>query len=305
MNATTCKLCRTLWTLAQRFLLTSLLCSPGLHANAYVLSDDTGVAVTFTAPPRRIISLLPSISESVCALGKCALLVGVDRDSDFPAQLADVPKVGAGLDPNLEAIVALHPDFIMMSVSTRARQRLESLGIKTFAFASQNYADIKSMLERVGVIIDEPSAPQLWGDLEREITTIATKIPPTAKDMRIYVEVFPGPYAAGAGSYIGETLTKLGVQNIIPLSLGPFPKINPEFVVKADPDLIIIASGSATELSQRPGWQKLRALEHHRICALTPAQSKLLSIPGPRVALAANIIARCITEHGLSAGTPP
>ena len=76
---------------------------------------------------------------------------------------------------------------------------------------------------------------------------------PRAKNTRVYFEVNSAPYAAGEVSFIGETLTRLGVRNIVPASLGPFPKLNPEFVVRADPDLIMVGERSAQGLEQRPG----------------------------------------------------
>ena len=79
-------------------------------AHAYQVTDDRGVSVSFAQPPRRIVSLLPSLTETVCALGQCDRLVGVDRYSNYPDRVKKLPQVGGGLDPNIEAIVALKPD---------------------------------------------------------------------------------------------------------------------------------------------------------------------------------------------------
>ena len=86
--------------------------------------DDKGRTVTLPQPPQRIVSLLPSLTETVCALGACERLVGVDRYSNWPAQVAQLPVVGGGLDPNIEAIVALRPDVVLMATSSRAQARL-------------------------------------------------------------------------------------------------------------------------------------------------------------------------------------
>ena len=96
---------------------------------ALQVTDDRGVAVTLARPPQRIVSLLPSLTESVCALGACARLVGVDRYSNDPASVQALPKVGGGLDPNIEAIVALRPEVVLLATSSRAASRLESLGL--------------------------------------------------------------------------------------------------------------------------------------------------------------------------------
>ncbi len=90
---------------------------------APTLLDDRGAAVAVLPVPQRIVSLLPSLTESVCALGQCAKLVGVDRYSDYPASVRSLPMVGGGLDPNIEAIVALSPDLVLVASSAPGTER--------------------------------------------------------------------------------------------------------------------------------------------------------------------------------------
>lgn len=85
-------------------------------------------------------------------------------------------------------------------------------------------------------------------------------------------------------SFIGETLTRLGVKNIIPAKLGPFPKLNPEFIVRANPDVIMIGQRSVDSMGQRPGWAGMRAIRDNRLCVFTSEQSDVLVRPGPRMA---------------------
>ena len=87
------------------------------------LTDDRGRSIALAQPPRRIVSLLPSLTESVCALGQCARLVGVDRYSNWPDSIASLPRVGGGLDPSIEAVVALRPDVVLMATSSRSAAR--------------------------------------------------------------------------------------------------------------------------------------------------------------------------------------
>jgi iron complex transport system substrate-binding protein len=104
-----------------------------LPAHALQITDDRGVTVTFAQSPQRIVSVLPSLTEGVCALEQCHRLVGVDRYSNHPASVRSLPVVGGALDPNIEAIVALRPDVVLLAVSARVSERLESLGIKVLA----------------------------------------------------------------------------------------------------------------------------------------------------------------------------
>ena len=104
------------------------------------------------------------------------------------------------------------------------------------------------------------------------------------------------PYAAGTASFIGETLARLGAQNVVPAALGPFPKLNPEFVVRANPDLIMVGDRNALNMAQRPGWAGIRAIREKRVCAFTPEQSDTLVRPGPRMAEAARTMAACLQD---------
>ncbi|MDZ4076292.1 MAG: helical backbone metal receptor, partial [Hylemonella sp.] len=116
------------------WLLSCLLLLAGPMAGAVQLTDDRGEPVTLARPPQRIVSLLPSLTETVCALGECQRLVGRDRYSNHPASVRPLPQVGGGLDPSIEAIVALKPDLVLLATSSRAAQRLQSLGLTVAAF---------------------------------------------------------------------------------------------------------------------------------------------------------------------------
>ena len=94
-------------------------------AQAVVLRDDRQVEVTMAQPPQRIVSLLPSLTETVCALGQCQKLVGVDRYSNWPDSIAKLPCMGGGIDPNIESVVAAKPDLILMATSARGLSVLQ------------------------------------------------------------------------------------------------------------------------------------------------------------------------------------
>ena len=111
--------------------------------------DDRGRPVVMAQPPQRIVSLLPSLTETVCALGACDKLVGVDRYSNWPKTLqTTLPVLGGGLDPNVEAIVALKPDVVLLSNSSRVVERLEALGLRTVALEPRTQADVYRVLHR-------------------------------------------------------------------------------------------------------------------------------------------------------------
>ena len=261
---------------------------------ALTVTDDRGVALSFERPPQRVVSLLPSLTETVCALDQCQRLVGVDRYSNFPSQVKRLPKLGGGLDPSVEAVVALRPDVVLMAKSSRAVDQLEGLGLKVMALEPQNSADVQRLLMRFGQLFEVPDASRVWRGIDTSVLAAVASVPVNAKGFRVYFEVGSGPYAAGESSFIGETLTRLGVKNIVTAELGPFPKLNPEFVVRANPDLIMVGQSSIEAMRQRPGWSSIRALREQRVCVFNPEQIDVLSRPGPRMAEAARIMADCL-----------
>ncbi len=275
-------------------LLLFLLMVGTARAQAVQITDDRGRTVALARPPQRIVSLLPSLAETVCALDACERLVGVDRYTNWPESVRKLPQVGGGLDPNIEAIVALRPDVVLMATSSRAADRLAALGIPVVALEPKTHADVQRVLGKLGQLLAVPDAQRVWRRIDAAVQAAAQSLPPTARGQRVYFEVSPGPFGAGEGSFIGETLTRLGARNILPASLGPFPKLNPEFIVRADPDRIMVGARSADSLLARPGWAPMRALRQGRLCRFSAEESDILIRPGPRMAEAARLMAGCL-----------
>ena len=268
-------------------------------AQALQVTDDRGVTVTLAQPPQRIVSMLPSLTESVCAMYQCQRLVAVDRYSNYPEMVQRLPKMGGGMDPNIEAIVAARPDVVLVSSSSRSATRLEALGLKVVALETKSHADVRRVLHTLGILFgvpDDVGATRLWRVIDSSLSAAAQSLSPQAKNTRVYFEVSRGPYAAGESSFIGETLKRLGVKNVVPAALGPFPKLNPEFVVRANPDLIMIGNRSMQAMVPYPGWNSIKAVKTQRICVFNAADSDVVVRPGPRMAEAARIMAKCLED---------
>ncbi len=281
-------------------LTTSLvLATATLPAVAMDITDARGRTQSFPKPPDRIVSLLPSLTETVCALDQCHRLVGVDRYSNWPEAVQRLPQVGGGIDPNIEAIVALKPDVVLLAASSRASDRLEALGIKVVALEPKTHADVRRVLATMGQLLGVPAAQgadRVWRVIDAGVQAATQSLPARAQNVRVYFEVSRGPYAAGESSFIGETLTRLGVRNVVPAALGPFPRLNPEFVVRARPQIILIGNRSMQQAVFYPGWDSLPAVRDNRICAFGPGEADVVVRPGPRMAEAARIMARCIAD---------
>ena len=260
------------------------------------VTDDRGVAVVFDKPPQRVVSLLPSLTESVCALGKCGALVGIDRFSNWPKSIQGLPKLGGMGDVNIERIVQLKPDVVLLEKASPVIARLNGLGIRAFALDIKSMSDEERALQKLDVVFGTSESARVWNQIQKEIMRANKQLSLLQKNIRVYFEVNPAPFAAGRTSFIGEILSHLDLINIIPESLGSFPKINPEFVVQAKPEVILLSDSTTVDIQKRPGWSSVPAVSNNRICVFTSEQNDILVRPGPRMGEAALIISQCVQE---------
>lgn len=260
-----------------------------------VVRDERGVAVRLAAPPQRVVSLLPSLTETVCALGYCERLVGTDRHSSWPASMSALPKLGGMDDTQVERLVALRPDVVLAARSTRAVERLESLGLTVVVLEPRSQAEAKRTVATLATLMGRPEqGAVLWARIDQQVQRAAARVPVALRGQKVYFEVDSAPYAAGSNSFLGELLTQLGLGNIVPPALGPFPKLNPEFIVKAQPDLVMAVERNLRDMPRRPGWATLKALQTGRTCAFEATHYEMLVRPGPRLGDAAELLADCL-----------
>jgi iron complex transport system substrate-binding protein len=278
-------------------LVATCVASPALATQPIVLSDATHRELRLDAPPERIVSLLPSLTESVCELGECARLVATDRYSNWPESVRALPKAGGLEDVQVEQIVRARPDIVLLVHAPRVLDRLQGLGITTFEFDAQSYADIARNISTLGLMLGIPErARTLNAQIEQSVTTVAaaTRGRLAGRAPLVYYEVDNGPYGAGPESFIGEELTRLGARNVLTPELGAFPKLNPEYVVRANPDVILISPAEASNLARRPGWSQIRAVREHRICSFPSEVRDAIVRPGPRIATGLQALADCL-----------
>ena len=284
-----------------RWVLVSAIGFVWTTAQAIVVKDDRQIDVVIVKPPQRIVSLLPSLTETVCALGQCKKLVGVDRYSSWPESVNKLPRMGGGIDPSIESVVAAKPDLVLMGTSARGAERLADLGVTVLALEPRTHADVQRTMLTLGKALDVPEKDivAVWSAIQSSLEAAARSVPIEAKGKRVYFEVSPAPYGASESSFIGETLLRLGMQNILPGSLGPFPKINPEFVVRAQPDIIMAGDSNFAAMASRPGWKNMNAMRMQQVCHFKKEDANILARPGPRLAEAAQLMAQCLIEKSV------
>ena len=275
----------------------ALTAVPATAAAPLLLRDDLQRDVAIEAIPQRVITMMPSLTETVCALGACDRLVATDRYSNWPSAVRALPKAGGLDDPSIELIVSLKPDIVLISGSQRITGRLRELGIVSFALNTQSYADALHAVTAIGQILGlADKAGPLNAAIERDVREIGERalarrhgVLPT-----VYFEVDRTPYAAGPSSFIGELLTRLGTRNIVEADLGAFPRLNPEYVVRRDPDVIFVEKADSDALSNRPGWDRIRAVREHRLCAIAPESADTIVRAGPRIAEGMRAMDECL-----------
>ncbi|MEO7854121.1 MAG: helical backbone metal receptor [Rubrivivax sp.] len=271
---------------------------------SFSVTDDRGVRVSFEQPPARIVTLLPSLTETVCELGACDRLVGTDRFSNWPQSVQALPRLGGLEDAQVERLYALKPDVVLAAKSARVLDRLEALGLKVLALESQSLSDMRRTVGVVAQVLGRPEAgTALLARIESRTRRAAARIPAGWRGARVYFEVSSTPHAAGESSFIGELLARLGLANAVPTALGPFPKLNPEYVVRARPELMMASRNNLAGMLERPGWNTIPALRAGHSCGFDEARYEVLIRPGPRLAEAAEILADCVA--GLPAPASP
>ncbi|ADR35853.1 periplasmic binding protein [Oceanithermus profundus DSM 14977] len=280
------------------FLL-ALLASLAL-ATSYplVVTDDLGRTVTIPAEPQRIVVMLPSATETLCAVGACDRIVATDDYSNWPPEVADKPKAGGLYNPNVELIASFEPDLVVTSKYGKLTEALEQLGLTVYAVNTQTFEDIFRTARTLGELVNrEAEAEALVARINREVYALESQAAKAADRPTVYYEIDATPYTVGPGSFIGVLIAKARGVNVIPAELGLFPKISPELVVEKNPEVIVLGDApygvTAAKIAERPGWAAVQAVKDGRVCELTKEQTDVVHRPGPRVAEGLRVLIDC------------
>jgi iron complex transport system substrate-binding protein len=260
------------------------------------IQDIAGRRVTIPKRPERIVSLAPSNTETLFALGLGDRVTGVDQNSDYPPAARDKPKIGTFSQPTIEAVVGLAPDLVLAAnIHVRAAvPALESSGLVVVVL---NPADLPAVLDSitlVGQLTDSAdAASNLRGELAGRIATVEARLRGVATRPRVYVEITPKFVAAGPTSFIGDLVMRAGGSNIADDRGTQYPTLSAEAIVARDPEVIVLTDigGEVTvaSVSARPGWAGLGAVRTGRVVAIDP---NVANRAGPRVVDALEQLAR-------------
>jgi iron complex transport system substrate-binding protein len=261
------------------------------HANrsaaAITVVDDNHTTLTLTAPPRRIISLAPSVTEILFALGLGDRVVGVSSYSNYPKQATHLPIIIDFEAPSIEKIVALRPDLIVSAniVPTAAVNKLRALHLSVLQTNPLNLAGILSDIQLVGKVAGIPAtAASLVAGLQKRINAVEAKVRLAKTHPTVYYELDTTFYTVGHGSFVDSLITMAGGTNVAGTIMTPYPQLSGEKLLVANPQYILLGDASygvtAAKVAARPGWQAVAAVQQHHVIAFN---DDLASRPGPRI----------------------
>ncbi len=260
--------------------------------------DEAGRAVRVPILPLRIVSLAPSLTETVYALGLQDRLVGDTDYCDYPVEAQKKPKVGGGINPNLEVIASLHPDLVLVVKSFNRLETvraLETLGIPSYSTDPHTVDEIVSSTEKLANVLGVPDVGKsLATDLHQRLTTLHEKLAPLPQTRVLFVVWTEPLVSIGKGTFIADALRKAGADSIVD-SDHDWPQMNLEEVVHLQPDYLVFAASHSDAgahdfdtLSAKPGWTLLEAVQNRRFAVISDAVNR----PAPRIVSAIEDLAR-------------
>ena len=283
--------------------LCMLLCLLAIMISACAPTPPTPAAVTYTdglnrsvtlaGTAQRIVSLTPSNTEMLFAVGAGAQVVGRDEFSDYPAEAISLPSVGGSMgDYNMEAVAALKPDLVLAGALNTPEQikALEDLGISVYVLA--NPVDLEAMftdLETIGQITGKSQqAEALTASLRARVSAVQEKIAPLSYMPAVFYELDGSdpakPWTPGPNTFVDMLMRMAGGYNIGGVLTSDWAQISQEELIKQNPAIILLGDSAygvtAEQVAQRPGWDAIQAVKDGRVL---PFDDDLVSRPGPRM----------------------
>lgn len=269
-------------------------------SEAVLVRDDAGRMVRLGEPAQRVVSLVPSVTESIAAMGSTERLVARTRYDSDPG-LAALPSVGGGLDPSLEAIAALAPDLVIgwdAAGGSGIQAGIERLGIPFYSASIEDTAGVFRTLDRLGTLLGEGAAAErVTRTLRDTLAAVARRTGRGARPVVLWVLGGDPPRIAAGETFIAELVRIAGGRLAFP-ELAGWPEVSTEAIVARPPDVIVVAdregSAAATgRMARRPGLGALKAVREGRVIAVPP---ELFERPGPGMGEAARTLARALAE---------
>lgn len=270
---------------------------------SYKVTDSRGKEVTFTKAPEKIISLLPSDTEIIYALGMGDKVIAVDTYSNYPSEATKKKQLDSGGKMNIEAIIGLKPDLVIlgqMAQTVDQFKQLEDAGIKVVVTEAINIADTYKIIDMMGKTLNRGTkATEIINGMKSDFTALKEQVknnPPK----KVYIEISPLQYklwSCGKGTFQDELLTMIGATNIFS-DITSWKEVSEEQVLSRNPEIIITTVGPMygvddpiKEIKDRANWNKIDAVKNGKVFV---TDSDAIQRPGPRLAIAAKDLVKLI-----------
>jgi len=254
-------------------------------------TDDMGREITLAGNPERIVSLAPSTTEILFAVGAGDQVVGRDEFSDYPEEVKALPSIGGSFgEYNVEAIVALNPDLVIAAEINTPElvKQLEDLGVTVYYLGNpttleEMYGKLETVAELTGHDVSE-----LVSSLQARVAAVDEKIMPLSARPNVFYEIDASdpskPYTYGPGTFGDLLITRAGGTNVGSVSTDAYPQLSLEQIVIANPSIIVLGDSmwgvTPESVLERAGWESIEAVKSKQIF---PIDDNLISRPGPRL----------------------
>jgi iron complex transport system substrate-binding protein len=254
--------------------------------------------VTIAKRPERLVSIGPSITAFLFALGAGPRVVGVDDFSDEPAEATKLEKVG-GVKVNFEKVVSLRPDLVLsVKFSDGTIEKLRSASLNVVIVDPQTLADVAKTAMLIGAAVGA-DGQTLATSIQQKVDAVRTKTATATLHPRVYHEIDASDptkiFTVGPGSYINDLIVVAGGMNIAARAASEYPQLSAEEILRADPEVIVLSadaySAKPADVASRQGWSAITAVKTGRIVSIEP---NLINRPGPRVGEAVEAYAKLV-----------
>jgi iron complex transport system substrate-binding protein len=274
-------------TLAVALVVAPLVTASGTAGFPVTVHAANGDVVV-KARPTHIVSLSPTATEDLFAVGAGPQVIAVDNDSDYPKT---APRTSlSGFTPNAEAIASYKPDLVVVSNDGGIVAALQKLGITVLLEpAADTVAQAYDEIRQLGVATGRvQAATTLVRGLELQLTKLIRSVPKSSRHLKVFHEISPDYYSATSSTFIGRIYKLFGFRNIADAAdttHSGYPKLSGEYILSADPDIVVLSDSvccgqSAATVAARPGWQQVSAVQHKRVIAVNDS---IASRWGPRI----------------------
>ena len=263
-------------------------CKAGGSRSPSVVTDDFGDTIVAGSIPTRVVSLNPTTTEIVFALGRGARLIGRTHWDLYPAEAKAVRDLGSGIRPNVEAVLGARPDLVLLYASSdnrRAAERLRAAGVRTLSLKVDRIADFYRAVRLIGLLLGDSSQGALVSDSVRHTLDRVRSATASLPRPTVFWHIWDAPLITiGGGSYMNELITIAGGANVYGNMPAASPTVGIEDVLKRNPQYIITGPEGAEKIKVDPRWSAAVAVRSGRILVV---DTTLVGRPATRLGEAA------------------